>query len=272
MAGYARENVCRYMCPYARFQSAMFDKDTLIISYSHERGEVRGKHKKGEPWEGRGHCIDCDSCVLVCPMGIDIRNGLQFDCISCGLCIDACNQVMDKVELPRGLIHYDTLNNQNARAAAIVAHEPAPKGRMRWIRPRTVFYAVIMSMVGSLMLGAIVLRSEAEVNVIHNRSPLYVRLSDGDIRNNYQIKVLNKSNFDRTYSVALQGLTPRSVELLAAGDVPVKTLNVPANSVGEFRIELVSAPGQAARIPTTFVLTAQETGKAAKHASYFIQP
>jgi len=272
MAAYARENVCKYMCPYARFQSAMFDKDTLIISYAHERGETRGKHKKGEPWEGRGHCIDCDSCVLVCPMGIDIRNGLQFDCISCGLCIDACDDVMDKVGLPRGLIHYDTENNQNARVAAVADKQPAPKGRMRWIRPRSVYYAAIISLVGSMMLGAILLRSEAEVNVIHNRSPLYVRLSNGDIRNNYQIKVLNKSHFDRTYRVGIQGFAPRSMDLRAAGDVAVTTLNVPADSVGEFRIELVSAPGQSARIPATFVLTSQETGKVATHASYFIQP
>jgi cytochrome c oxidase accessory protein FixG len=272
MAGFARENICKYACPYARFQSAMFDKDTLIISYAAERGEPRGKHKQGDSWEGKGHCIDCLSCVVVCPMGIDIRDGLQYDCIGCGLCIDACNSVMDKIELPRGLIHYDTENNQQARDTAKASGLPSPKGRMKWIRPRTVFYAAIMSLVGSLMLGAIVLRSETDVNIIHNRSPLYVRLSSGQIRNNYQIKVLNKTHFDRTYSFGVSGLTPETVTLLGASDVPVTAFSVPANSVGEFRVELVTGSAGGGRVPVTFILKDQQTGKAASHASYFIQP
>jgi cytochrome c oxidase accessory protein FixG len=272
MAGFARENICKYACPYARFQSAMFDRDTLIISYAHERGEPRAHHKKGTSWEGRGHCVDCDSCVLVCPMGIDIRNGLQFDCISCGLCIDACNSVMEKVMLPRGLIHYDTENNQERRATEIRRGQPASKGRMRWIRPRTVFYAAILSIVGALMLAAVFMRTETDVNVIHNRSPLFVRLSSGDIRNSYQLKVLNKTHFDRTYRVSVEGLHPKAMTLLAGGDTPVRTFSVPANSVGEFRVQLVSADLIGGRTPVTFVLTDNTTGKVAKHASYFIRP
>lgn len=128
MAGFAREQVCMYMCPYARFQSAMFDKDTLIIAYDEKRGEKRGKHKAGESWEGRGHCIDCDSCVVVCPMGIDIRNGLQMECIACGLCVDACNNVMDKVGLPQGLIRYDTENLRQIGSSA----------KPHFLRPRTI--------------------------------------------------------------------------------------------------------------------------------------
>ncbi|MBW8880722.1 MAG: cytochrome c oxidase accessory protein CcoG [Asticcacaulis sp.] len=272
MAGFARDNVCRYMCPYARFQSAMFDRDTLVISYAAERGEPRGKHKQGTSWDGKGHCIDCDSCVVVCPMGIDIRNGLQIDCISCGLCIDACNNVMDKIALPRGLIHYDTENNQQARAADIAASRTGDKGRMRWVRPRTLFYAAIMTLVGGLMLGAILMRSETDLNIIHNRSPLYVRLSDGDIRNNYQLKVLNKTHFDRDYLVSIIGVDPSEVDLLAAGDLPVRSLRVPANSVGEFRVQVVAGAGGSRRAPVTFLLTDSDTGKAASHDSYFIQP
>lgn len=272
MAGFARENICKYACPYARFQSAMFDRDTLIISYSAERGEPRGKHKQGDSWEGKGHCIDCISCVVVCPMGIDIRNGLQYDCIGCGLCIDACNDVMDKIGLPRALIHYDTENNQQARAEAIAAGKAAPKGRMKWIRPRTVFYAAVMALVGSLMLGAILLRTETDVNVIHNRSPLYVRLSSGEIRNNYQIKVLNKTHFDRSYTFSVSGLAPKTVTLLGASDVQVKAFVVPANSVGEFRVELVVDSSGQGRVPVTFMLKDLQTGKVARHASYFIQP
>ncbi len=272
MAGFARENICAYVCPYARFQSAMFDRDTLIISYSPERGEPRGKHKQGASWEGRGHCIDCSACVVVCPMGIDIRDGLQSDCISCGLCVDACNDVMEKIMLPRGLIHYDTENNQRARAADIAQGATPRKGRMKWIRPRTVAYAAILSLVGSLMLGAIVMRTETDLNVIHNRSPLYVRRSSGEIRNNYQLKVLNKTHFDRDYLFSVKGLTPKGIELLAAGDRPVSSLVVPANSVGEFRVQIVTEAGNPTRTPVTFILTDRATGKAARHDSYFFKP
>ncbi|HTO28888.1 MAG TPA: cytochrome c oxidase accessory protein CcoG [Devosia sp.] len=276
MAGFARENICKYACPYARFQSAMFDRDTLVISYAPERGEPRGKHKQGDTWEGKGHCIDCTACVVVCPMGIDIREGLQYECISCGLCVDACNHVMEKMELPRGLIHYDTENNQTRRAEEIARKAPATRGHMKWIRPRTVFYAAILCFVGTLMLAVILLRSETEINIIHNRSPQYVRLADGTIRNNYQIKVLNKSHFDREYAVAISGMAAQTVSLLAAGDVPVTSLKVPANSVGEFRVQVigqavVQADGKS-RQTITFELTDPVTGKAATHVSYFIRP
>jgi len=272
MAGFARENICAYVCPYARFQSAMFDRDTLIISYASERGEPRGKHKHGTSWEGRGHCVDCSACVVVCPMGIDIRDGLQSDCISCGLCIDACNDVMEKIMLPRGLIHYDTVNNQRARTVDIAQGVAPQKGRMKWIRPRTVAYAAILSFVGSLMLGAILTRTETDLNVIHNRSPLYVRMSSGEIRNNYQLKVLNKTHVDRDYVVSFGGLKPKSMELLAAGDRPVSSLVVPANSVGEFRVQVVTESGNPTRTPVTFILTDRATGKAAHHDSYFFKP
>ena len=272
MAGFARENVCSYMCPYARFQSAMFDRDTLIISYGSERGEPRGKHKMGSSWEGKGHCIDCASCVTVCPAGIDIRDGLQYNCISCGLCIDACDSVMDKMMLPRGLIRYDTENNQDARRDAIAAGQAPAPSRMQWVRPRSIFYVAILSLVGALMLGAILLRTETDINVIHNRSPQYVRLSNGDVRNNYQLKVLNKSHFDRTYALGVAGTPVRAVTLLAAGDVPVGALTVPANSVGEFRAELVSPAAQSARVPIRLTLTDVATGKVASHDSYFVWP
>ncbi len=272
MAGFARENVCKYMCPYARFQSAMFDRDTLMISYAGERGEPRGRHKLGTSWEGRGHCIDCTACVTVCPAGIDIRDGLQYNCISCGLCIDACDNVMDKVMLPRGLIRYDTATNQAARRKAIAEGRQPSASRMRWVRPRSIFYAAVMSLVGGLMLAAILSRSETDLNIIHNRSPLYVRLSDGDIRNNYQLKVLNKSHFDREYRVGVDGMAVHGIGLLAAGDAPVRTFTVPANSVGEFRVELFAAAGPSARTPITFSLTDRASGKAAHHDSYFIRP
>lgn len=271
MAGYARENVCTYACPYARFQSAMFDRDTLIIQYATERGEPRGKHKKGEPWEGRGHCVDCEACVVVCPMGIDIRNGLQYQCISCGLCIDACNQIMEKLDLPRGLIHYDTENNQEKRAAQIAAHQKPWKGKMFWLRARTLYYALILSVIGGLMSWAILNRQPLELNVIHNRSPLYVKMSDGSIRNNYQFKVLNKSHDDKAYSVKINGLDHPSVTLLGAGDEAVDTLKVPANAVGEFRVMVVKPQGTSPRSDVEFIITDVATGDQDTHKSYFVE-
>ena len=148
MAGYAREQVCTYMCPYARFQSAMFDEDTLIIGYDEERGEPRGKHKKGESWDGRGHCIDCTACVQVCPVGIDIREGLQMECIACGLCVDACNNIMDLVDLPRDLIRYDTLNHLEAK-------KKGGDEKFNILRLRSLYYALILLAVGLVMLYAL---------------------------------------------------------------------------------------------------------------------
>jgi cytochrome c oxidase accessory protein FixG len=176
LAGYAREQVCIYMCPWPRFQASMFDEDSLVVTYEKWRGEPRGYAKKGEGFENRGHCVDCTMCVQVCPTGIDIRNGSQLACIGCGLCIDACNTIMDRFELPRGLITYDSTNNQVARAKG----EPT---KFRFVRPRTVIYAVLLVIVAAVMVFGLSTRATTEINVLHERSPLYVPLSDGQIRN-----------------------------------------------------------------------------------------
>ena len=300
MAGYAREQVCNYMCPYARFQSAMFDKDTLVISYASERGEPRGKHKKGESWEGKGHCIDCDQCVQVCPAGIDIRDGLQYECISCGLCIDACDGVMQKVGLPKGLIHYDTENNQIARLQSPIAPQlkdevlkakgfrgtlRALKGRMKWFRPRSLAYFLILSAISGLMTMAIINRSETDLNIIHSRSPLYVKMSNGEIRNDYQIKILNKSHDDRAYGLKIDNLDVKSLTILGPGDEPISSMPVHANAVGEFRVQIKSKPsGQGRRDITFHLVTAENKSslangsvstpsiRKASHDSYFIEP
>lgn len=207
MAGVARENVCMYMCPYARFQSAMFDQDTLLVTYHPARGEKRGKHKAGESWEGRGHCIDCRQCVEVCPTGVDIREGLQMGCISCGLCVDACNSIMDKVGLPHGLIAYDTERNAELLAAG--------KGR-KWnfLRLRTMGYMAVFIVAGLGVLYALVSRAPLDASVLADRNPLFVRLSNGDLRNGYTLKVLNKTNSPQTVQIALQGLEGGEVTLL----------------------------------------------------------
>ncbi len=233
MAGFAREQVCTYMCPYARFQSAMFDESTLIISYDEQRGEKRGKHKKGDSWEGRGHCIDCTACVQVCPMGIDIRDGLQMECIACGLCVDACNNIMDKVELPRGLIRYDTTRLQKLREKGI-------DDVIKIIRPRSIYYASIIAVVGLAMLYSLINRSMLELHVLHDRNPVFVQLSSGEIRNGYVLKILNKTHDHHSYKISVEGIRNPKIKVKAAGDTDANTLYVPADSVGSYHVYISS--------------------------------
>ena len=265
MAGYAREQVCTYMCPYARFQSAMFDKDTLIISYDKDRGEPRGHHKQGDSWEGKGHCIDCGSCVVVCPMGIDIRNGLQMECIACGLCVDACNNVMDKIGLPQGLIRYDTENNYEARKTSSLA------SKLRFLRPRTIYYASIIAIVGGLMLYGLLTRQPLQMDVIHDRNPLYVRLSDGHVRNTYTIKILNKTHNDRIYALSVYGLPDVAIKIEAAGEVHPDHIDVFADNVGEFRVLLAAMPDEKEhRHSITFKIKDISNGEVYTHPSIFV--
>lgn len=257
MAGYAREQVCTYMCPYSRFQSAMFDKDTLIIGYDRERGEPRGKHKQGASWDNRGHCIDCTQCVLVCPMGIDIRNGLQMECIACGLCVDACNDVMDRVNLPRGLIGYDTQHNYELRTLAKEKKEVF-KPEVRFLRPRTFYYMTIISLMIAIMLFSFFQRSKIELSVLHDRNPLYVKLSDGSIRNTYMVKIVNKTHVDQVFSLQVEGLDVKNIAVAGAGDITSNQLRVLADSVAPFRIMLASETQDDERKEIIFKVVNQE--------------
>ena len=263
MAGFAREQVCTYMCPYARFQSAMFDNDTLIIGYDEERGEPRGKHKKGTSWEGRGDCIDCTACVQVCPTGIDIRDGLQMECIACGLCVDACNDIMDKVDRPRGLIRYDTPNH-------MIAEEKEGKEKFRIIRPRTFYYGGILAIVGLIMLYALITRPTLELHVMHDRNPIFVQLSSGEIRNGYTIKILNKTHEDRTYSLSLDGLEDAKIDVKAAGDITQNNLYVEHGSVGTYHINVRSDVTPAATRPIKFTLKDNAIDNKNTYESIFI--
>ena len=271
LAGFAREQVCTYMCPYARFQSAMFDRDTLIVGYDKERGEPRGGHKQGESWEGRGHCIDCNMCVAVCPMGIDIRDGLQMECIACGICIDACNGVMDKVGLPHGLIRYDTERNQERRIAA-KAQGMTVKDRLRILRPRTVYYMMILTAVSGAMLFSLSTRTTIDLHVLHERNPLFVHLSSGAIRNGYTIKILNKTHSDKDFALELDGLPQAEYKVEGAGMPEVGHLNVLADSVSQYRV-LVSVPdvkGMAARQDVMFRITDNATHEVETMKSMFV--
>ena len=236
LAGWAREQVCIYMCPWPRFQGAMFDEDSLVVTYEEWRGEPRGGARKGQSFEGRGHCVDCGLCVQVCPTGVDIRKGQQMACIGCGLCVDACNTVMDRFGLPRELITYDSINNQLARAAG-------RKTRFRLVRPRTIAYTALVVAVAGVIAFALTTRSRLEVNVIPDRQPLFVKLSDGSIRNGYTFKILNMRREQKSYLLATDGLFGAEISVLGKHlePGPYIELNVGPDDIGTFKL-FVKAP------------------------------
>ncbi len=200
-AGYMREQVCKYMCPYARFQSAMFDKDTLVITYDEQRGDPRGARKKGTDHKARGlgDCVDCTMCVQVCPTGIDIRQGLQYECIACAACIDACDEVMDKVGYPRGLIRYDTQHGL----------EGTPK---RVLRPRTLVYATLLALLVAGFAISLSGRSVVGMDVIRDRNALFRERPDGRIENVYNVKILNKDGAPHEFRITGSGLPGLEVD------------------------------------------------------------
>jgi cytochrome c oxidase accessory protein FixG len=238
LGGIAREQVCIYMCPWPRIQGAMLDRDSLLVSYRDLRGEPRGAHKKGQTWDGRGDCIDCKACVAVCPMGIDIRNGSQLECIQCALCIDACNDIMDKVGRPRGLIAYTTERNQASRTAG-------PRDGLKLIRTRTVLYSGLIAFVLGIMLYGLISRSDMGITVQPDRNPLFVRLSDGGIRNAYTVKVANKTLEARKFRIEITGL--EGLKVSAAGiDSPEVVVEVSPSDVHALRV-FATLPGADAR-------------------------
>ncbi len=194
-AGFMREQVCKYMCPYARFQSAMFDRDTLIISYDDKRGEPRGARKKGADHkaQGLGDCVDCTVCVQVCPTGIDIREGLQYECIACAACIDACDEVMDKVGYPRGLIRYDTQSGLDGDAKRV-------------LRPRTMIYATLLTLLAIGFGYSITHRNLVGIDVMRDRNALYRERPDETVENVYNMKILNKDGQAHEFTISASGL------------------------------------------------------------------
>lgn len=200
-AGYMREQVCKYMCPYARFQGAMFDKDSLIITYDEARGEPRGGRKRGVDYKsmGLGDCIDCTLCVQVCPTGIDIRDGLQYECIACAACIDACDSVMDRMNYPRGLIRYST-------------EHALHKEPYRIIRPRTVVYSVVLGVLVAALAASILLRKPVILDVIRDRNTLYRDVGRAGIENSYTLRIINKHNRPHEYELSVRGLEGASIQ------------------------------------------------------------
>ena len=237
-AGFLREQVCKYMCPYARFQSAMFDRDTLVISYDVARGEPRGHRRRGSPSRLAhdagasvlGDCIDCLACVQVCPTGIDIRDGLQIECIACAACIDACDDVMDKMAYPRGLIRYTT--------------EHAMAGRpQRVLRPRVFVYAAILAGFIAAFLWAVAVRDTVTIEVLHDRNALYRTLGGGAVENSYNVKLVNK------------GEVPLAIVVRPVTDLPLRLVGAP-------RVTL--EPGEVFSLPLT--LRAEPGAVQGRHA------
>ena len=234
--GFAREQICIYACPWPRIQAAMMDEETLTVGYRDWRGEPRGKHRKAEGAENLGDCIDCNACVNVCPMGIDIRDGQQMACITCALCIDACDDVMDKIGKPRGLIDYLALSDETRERAG---QEP----RRIWkhiFRPRVLLYTALWSLVGVGLLVALVLRPEIELTVAPVRNPTYVVLSDGSIRNTYDVRLLNKHGEDRPFRLSLSDDAILQISLEGETD---STVDVPANETHLQRVYVTAPEG-----------------------------
>jgi len=251
LAGWAREQVCTYMCPWPRFQAAMLDEDSLVVTYNKYRGEPRGPHRKGQEWGETSHCIDCKQCVAVCPTGIDIRDGIQLECIGCGLCVDACNEVMEKVGLPPHLIAFDTERRMAQRA------EKKPQ-TYRLIRPRTVLYSFLLLGVATLMIVSLATRDTQGINVLHDRT-LFVKLSTGAIQNSYNIKILNKQRRERRFVLNTAGIAGAEIIVVGKTTVPAATvvLSAPADGLGEYRLH-VRVPGKAVtsqEMPIRFVMT-----------------
>jgi cytochrome c oxidase accessory protein FixG len=213
-AGYMREQVCKYMCPYARFQSAMFDRDTLIVTYDEQRGEPRGARKRNVDYKakGLGDCVDCTMCVQVCPTGIDIRKGLQYECITCAACIDACDDVMAKVGYPKGLIRYDTQNGLEHRAKRV-------------LRPRTLVYGSLLGLLIGGFAFSLAHRNVVALDVMRDRNALFRERPDGLIENVYNVKILNKDSAAHDFRISADGLRGLQVDYgaqtvqVAPGDV-----------------------------------------------------
>jgi len=239
-AGFLREQVCKYMCPYARFQGVMFDPDTLVITYDPERGEPRGARKKGADAAAQGDCVDCNLCVVVCPTGIDIRKGQQYECIGCGACIDACDPVMDKVGKPRGLIRYTTEN-------ALAKHFTAKDVVSHILRPRIVLYTTILVAITVASIWSLAARVPLKVDIMRDPSVLSREADDGRIENVYNLKIMNTTEDAKRYALSVDGM--EGIEL-----------------IGERTVEVASAENHEV---TVVVRVPPESGKKGANRIYF---
>lgn len=267
LAGWAREQVCTYMCPWPRFQAAMLDEQSLTVTYQGWRGEprTRGKRIAG----AGGDCIDCGACVTVCPTGIDIRDGIQLECINCGLCIDACNHVMERTGRPGWLITWDTLADQAAKADGTHAS-------FRFFRARTIIYLSALVVAAGVMVAALLLRPGIGLSVQHDRAPLFVRLANGDLRNGYTIKIVNKAQTLAIFQLSTLGLPHAILTEIDENLGPADQLGLPvkADSVGTFHVFVSGQPAMLhdGSSPIDFALRDMLTEELTVYHSVFMGP
>lgn len=257
-AGFMREQVCLWLCPYARIQSVMIDQDTIVPHYDGQRGEPRAKSKKSQPREDKGICVDCKLCVAVCPTGIDIRQGQQLGCITCGLCIDACDDIMTKTNQPTGLIRYASYKEVEQNTAPVPVYK----------RPSVLGYLLIMILALLGIISGFYGLSSVEFNVLHQRQPLFVRLSDGAIQNKYTLKLLNKTQQTMTIQfeiVGLEGATLHHAETRSISPGKVAAMTV--------FIRLPEAKIQSKSSPVTFIgKISEQPDTRLRYVSMFIAP
>jgi len=273
LAGHMREQVCVYMCPWPRIQAALIDPDALDVTYRNDRGEPRMSVKEAararSHGEAAGDCIDCFQCVNVCPTGVDIRRGLQLGCINCGLCIDACDAVMTKVRrLPR-LIAYDTDEN-------IARRKRGERALYRLVRPRTILYAAAIALTGSIMLYALLTRSNMRLSVLHVRAPLFTVTAQGGVRNGYTLRFSNKLSEPGDFALAVGGLEGAMMTSVVAKPLPDGRLTVRVDPDATFEIPVyVNAPPgakPAKSTPITFTATDVKTGESSAVGDNFFAP
>lgn len=270
LAGHMREQVCTYMCPWPRIQAALTDEHALNVTYRFDRGEPRESIKKSQQLREQGlpagDCIDCLQCVNVCPTGIDIRNGSQLECIQCGLCIDACDRVMEKIGRPTRLIAYDTELNVKRRMAG-------EKSIIKPVRTRTVLYASIIAVVGAIMLYALMTRHAFDVSIIHDRNPVSVRMADGAVRNGYTMRVLNRRLETRRFALSIQGVPAGVIEIVGLPLGAARIVEVGPDQTREFRV-LVSDYGYAplSSTPIVFHLDDLDSSEWAQARDHFRAP
>jgi cytochrome c oxidase accessory protein FixG len=261
-AGFLREQVCKHMCPYARFQSAMFDRDTLIVTYDEERGEPRGaRSKKADPVVlNLGSCVDCSLCVQVCPTGIDIREGLQYECIGCGACADVCDTVMDKLGYARGLVKYSTQN-------AVSQHWTSAQTLRHVLRPRVLVYSGILGAVVLAMVVSLVMRTPFKVDVVRDRGVLARIVDGGRIENVYRLQIMNATEASQHFTLEVEGLP--GLVLASERDVIVESTQA------RWVVARVQAPydvASAGSHTVHFQITAQESVGRVSEKSVFIVP
>jgi cytochrome c oxidase accessory protein FixG len=293
--GMMREQVCTYMCPWPRIQGAMLDENSLVVTYNDWRGEPRSRHAKKAQAQGQpvGDCVDCNACVAVCPMGIDIRDGQQLECITCALCIDACDGVMAKIGKPQGLIAYATLSEytSNMMLATDNGRSGIEPRRVRkadgsfvegirhfdWhiiFRPRVVFYAVVWASIGVAMLVHLATRERLELNVVHDRNPQYVLESDGSIRNGYTLRVLNMVPAQRKVTLSLVGLEGATMRIAELGkdDARSFTLEAAPDAATSLKVFVTLDPKAAKMDGFLFIVEAEDHSDRATYRAAFNAP